>query len=294
MNIKDLYKPCAICGETHPESFKIWFDGYIKLYRCLKCGFVSQFPGPGRFTIIDDYQDIYSLDLLKQGKEFMYPYRRSIFQDTLNCILAIKKSGDILDIGCGDGHFLYLCNQKGFNCTGVEDSKTLSSFASQKTGVNIILGRYNREMFSAESFDIITLIQVLEHIPDPTSALETASYHLRRNGILLIEIPSINSPNFIAFRFTGIKKLVKPPDGVITSHFGYYTPKTLITLTQNCGFEKISLVTGRWQFKYNVFRKLGKLIDPILNLLKVGGILYIGTKKYEENTNEESIRRFKL
>ncbi|MGB8489941.1 MAG: class I SAM-dependent methyltransferase, partial [Bacteroidales bacterium] len=224
MDVKqNLCKPCAVCGETNPGSFKIWFDGYIKLYRCLKCGFVSQFPGPGKSTIIDDYQDLYSLDFLKQGKEFMSPHRRRIFQDTLNRILAIKKSGDILDIGCGDGHFLYLCKQKGFNCTGVEDSKSLSSFASQKTGTNIISGRYNRDMFPAESFDIITLIQVLEHIPDPKTALETASYHLHRNGILLIEIPSISSPGFIAYRFTGIKKLVKPPNGVITTHFGYYT-----------------------------------------------------------------------
>jgi SAM-dependent methyltransferase len=276
---KELCKPCAVCGETHSESFKIWFDEYIKLYKCLKCGFVSQFPGPGKFKVIDDYRDLYSLDFLKQGKEFMYPNRKSIFQDTLNRIAVIKKSGDILDIGCGDGHFLYLCSLMGFNCFGVEDSKVLSSFASQKTGANIILGRYTKEMFSAESFDVITLIQVLEHIPIPIIALETAFYHLRRNGILVIEIPSISSPHFLAYRFTGIKKFVKH-EGVIISHFGYYSPKTLMTLTRNCGFDKISLVTGRWQFKYNGLLKLiSKFIDPIINALKVGGILYIGTKR---------------
>jgi SAM-dependent methyltransferase len=281
-NQKNMYLPCGVCGETHPELFKIWFDGYIKLYKCLKCGFVSQFPGPGNYTIVNDYQDRYSLDFLKQGKEFMYPYRRRVFQDTLNRILAIKKTGTILDVGCGDGHFLYLCTQKGLKCSGVEESTELSSFASQKTNANIIKGKYNKKMFPAESFDIITLIQVLEHIPIPSKALEIANHHLRKDGILVIEIPSINSPNFLGYRLTGIKKIVSPPSGVIYSHCGYYSPKSLLTLTQNCGYEKLSLVTGRWQYKYNSYKQIGRFIDPILNKLRIGGILYIGTKKGEK------------
>ena len=283
----ELNKPCAVCGETQTGSFKIWFDGYLKLYKCLKCGFVSQFPGPGNFSIIDDYSDMYSLDFLKQGQEFMYPDRRSIFQDTLNRIFTIKKAGAILDIGCGYWQFLYLCSKMGFNCFGVEDSKMLSSYASQKSGANVILGRYSKEMFAAESFDVISLIQVLEHIPNPIVALETAYYHLHRDGILVIEIPSINYPEFLAYRITGIKKIVSNHRAVISCHFGYYSPKALMHLTRNCGFEKISLVTGRWRFKYNFFKQLGKLIDPILNVSRIGGILYIGTKKIDISTNEK-------
>jgi SAM-dependent methyltransferase len=270
---------CAICNENNPESFRIWFDGHIKLYKCSACGFISAFPSPGKSTIIYDYSDLYNLDFLKQGVKFMYPERENCFRDILNRIISIKATGDILDIGCGDGQFLYLCNAKGLKCSGVEESKILSSFASERTGTEIISGKYNKEMFPAESFDIITLIQVLEHIPLPKTTLEAAHYHLRKNGLIVIEIPSINAPHFLAYRFTGIKKFVKNDDGVINSHVGYYCPGTLLKLAKISGFDKVSLVTGRWQYKYHGFLKgIGKVIDPVMNLLNIGGILYMGEK----------------
>ena len=148
-----------------------------------------------------------------------------------------------------------------------------------KTGAKIIQGQYDKDMFPQDYFDIITFIQVLEHIPDPISALETAKYHLRVNGILVIEVPSIHSPHFLAYQWTGIKRFVKPPDGVIYSHYGYYTPKSLNALTKRCGFEELKVTTGRWQYKYaGLLGKVGKIIDPLLDSLKIGGILYIGKK----------------
>jgi 2-polyprenyl-3-methyl-5-hydroxy-6-metoxy-1,4-benzoquinol methylase len=108
-----------------------------------------------------------------------------------------QEVGDILDVGCGDGHFLFLSSKKGLNCFGVEDSEKLSLYASSKSGAEVIRGLYNKDMFPENSFDIISLIQVLEHIPAPKDALETAKYHLRPNGILVIEIPSIYAPNYL-------------------------------------------------------------------------------------------------
>lgn len=272
-------QPCAVCGETYPDLFRIWFDGYVKLYRCLKCGFVSQFPGPGKFTIVTKYEDFYSLDFLNKNQEFMYPERRRVLQNIVDRIANIKATGEILDVGCGDGHFLYLCAQRGFNCYGVEDSTHLSSYASTKARAKVIQGLYNREMFPGNFFDIITFIQVLEHIPTPINALETARYHLRPGGILVIEIPSIHSPHFLAYQLTGIKKFVKPPDGVIYSHVGYYKPKSFLVLSKKCGFKTVSLVTGRWRYKYSGYlRLIGLILDPLFNVTKIGGILYIGTK----------------
>ena len=276
-----LDRPCAICGETRPESFKIWFDGYLKLYKCSICGFVAQFPGPGKDTVVKDYQECYSLNFLNSGQEFMYPKRRCVLQDIVNriAVLSDTDNGTILDVGCGDGHFLYLCQQGGFKCYGVEDSKVLSAYASKKTGAKIIQGQYSTTMFTEGCLDIITFIQVLEHIPTPINVLETARHHLRPNGIIVIEIPSIHSPHFLAYQWTGIKKFVNPPNGIISSHYGYYNTRSLTTLTERCGFREVSLVTGRWQYKYSgLLGQIGKAIDPLLNKTRVGGILYIGAK----------------
>lgn len=270
---------CAVCSETKPESFRIWFDGFIKLYKCQKCGFVFQAPSPGRYTPILNYEDCYTLDFLKEGKEFMYPERKLDLENIIENILKLKPNGKILDVGCGDGLFLFLCKKKNLDGYGIEPSKQLSSYASYKTGCKIIQGFYKKEMFPPASFDIVSFIQVLEHIPNPLEAMRIANYHLKEGGICVIEIPSINSPHFLAYKCTGIKWFVKPPTGVIPSHFGYFTPKTLLTLTKKVGFKKIDLITGRWHYKYSgVLKKIGKIMDPLLNIVKVGGILFIGKK----------------
>lgn len=273
--------PCAVCGEIRTEFFKLWFDGYLKLYKCRTCGFVAQYPGPGKDTVVRDYQDLYDLDFLKRGQAFRYPKKERGLQDIANRILKTSstKNPKILDIGCGDGQFLSICSQRGFDCHGVEDSKALSTYASDKTGAKVVQGQYNAAMFPQSNFDVITLIQVLEHIPTPAEVLDAAHYHLRPNGIIVIEIPSIRAPHFIAYEWTGIKSFVKPPNGVIPSHYGYFTPKVFKTLANNCGFRELSLVTGRWQYKYSgTLGQIGKIIDPVLNITEVGGILYIGAR----------------
>lgn len=271
---------CGLCGETNPDSFRIYFDGYIKLFRCLKCGFVAQFAGPGKNMILTDYEDCYSLDFVEQGREVQYPENTMSQTDMANRLAAIKPNGKCLDIGCGDGQFIQLCRERGMDCYGVEDSKVLADYAASKTGAKITQGLYNSSMFEAGSFDAISLVQVLEHIPTPVSALQTANYHLNQNGVILIEVPSIRSPHFLAYRLTRMKKFVRPPVGVLTTHCGYYAPDTLAKLADKCGFSPIAIVTGRWQHKYHgKLRTLGKLIDPILNRLRIGGILYIGRKE---------------
>ena len=272
-------RSCAICGEDNTNSFRIWFDGYQKLYKCLKCGFVAHYPGPGCSTIIADYEETFYKAKTDNGGAFN-PKRRQGLQDIVDRVNRIKPNGKILDIGCGDGHFLHLANNKGLDCYGVESSKALAEYASSHTSLPIFQEKYSNDMFPENSFDIITLIQVVEHLVDPLDILRTAKYHLRSTGIIVVEVPSIHAPHFLLYQLTRIKWLVRPPHGVIDTHVGYYSPKTLITLMQDSGFMKLSLVTGRWQYKYHGFWKiLGKLIDPILNLLGIGGILYIGSKE---------------
>ena len=280
MNDNLRTRPCAICGESSPESFRIFFDGYLKLYRCLTCGFVSQYPGPGRYTIVEAYEDYYSLSFLNKNQEFMYPRRQRGLEDIVGRVSAFKPAGRLLDVGCGDGFFLSLAQKKGFECWGVEESKQLAGYAASKSGARISRGRYSGEMFPKSHFDIITFIQVVEHMPAPREALRIANYHLRPHGLLVIEVPSLHSPHFLLYQWTGIKRFVRPPDGIIQCHFGYYTPRTLEELTKKAGFQKLVLTTGRWQYKYNgALGEVGKIIDPILNALGVGGILYIGTKR---------------
>lgn len=271
--------PCGVCGEMAPGRFRIWFDGDIKLYRCRSCGFVAQFPGPGRGLLGSDaYADGYDLDF-SATQEFKYPRHRRGLQDILGRLAAIRKDGDVLDVGCGDGQFLTLLAGAGYRCQGIEPSR-LAAYAAQKSGARVQRGFYDEEAYPAGTFDVITMIQVLEHMPAPRASLAAAWRHLRPGGLMIIEVPSITAPGFLAYRLTGIKRFVAPPGGVIPSHLGYYSPRTLSHLLALGGFDRRSLWTGRWRCRYTGFKqRLGWLLDPILQITGIGGLLCIGEKR---------------
>ena len=277
---REAHSSCPLCRDSKPENFNIYFDGYVKLYRCKTCGFVAQYPGPGQNTILTSYEDFPQSRALGEGQEFLYPNKRRVLQNIVDHVFDIGGSGKILDVGCGDGHFLHLCALRGFTCHGVEPSKKTSAYASSSTGIHVIQEPYKKELFLEDSFDVVSFIQVLEHIPNPAPVLEAARYHLRSGGLLVVEVPSIRSPHFLLYQLTGIKWFARPPRGIIYSHVNYFSPKTLVALIEQVGFKQKELITGRWRFKYSgVLGSIAHITDPLMNAAKVGGILYLGVNE---------------
>lgn len=278
MNNNDNSRPCPLCGEEDPENFKCFFDGFVKVYKCSTCGFVAQYPGPGHDTIETNYEDSYSLDFTEK-QEFMYPKRRAVLQDIVGRIIQSSGTGRILDVGCGDGHFLHLAGKKGFECHGLEYSKKLSSYASTKVDGNIHQGKYEKLTYPEGAFDVITFIQVLEHIPDPLSVLKIAHYHLRRGGLLVIEVPSVRAPHFLIYGVSKIKWFVTFK-GIRKSHVNYFSPETLTAFSEKANFQTKEVVTGRWKYKYTgLLRSVASITDPLMNATNIGGLLYFGVKK---------------
>lgn len=276
--MKNNSRPCPLCGGKKPQNFKVFFDGFVKVYKCCTCGFVAQYPGPGQDTIETNYEDSYSLDFTKK-QEFMYPERRAVLQDIVDRIIENSGPGRILDVGCGDGHFLHLCDKKGFECNGLEYSKQLSSYASTKVSGHIHQGKYEKSTYPEGSFDVITFIQVLEHIPDPISVLKIAHYHLRPGGLLVVEVPSVLAPHFLIYGVTKIKWFVTFK-GIIKSHVNYFSPGTLSAFADKTNFKKKEVITGRWKYKYSgLLRVVASFTDPMMNATGIGGILYFGVKQ---------------
>jgi len=269
---------CAVCGEGRPAAFRIWYDGGLKIYRCRTCGFVSHFPGPGGDPLVTKYEDRYSLDFAENGP-FMYPERRGAFADLLQRIRAKMPSGDLLDVGCGDGQFLSLCRPY-YGCHGIEPCRVLADYATRIAEVPVVNAEYEADTFPGASFDVIVMAQLLEHLPSPREMLGICKHHLRGGGMVVIEVPSIRAPHFLLYQLTGIRCLIENERGVIASHCGYYEPRTLRQLVASCGYTDITVVTGRWAARYKGMRgAVGCVADPLLNALGVGGILLFAHKR---------------
>ena len=104
---------------------------------------------------------------------------------------AGKTSGTVLDLGCGTGEFLKIMKASGWETAGVDPSE---EWNKRSTDDNKIYSADLMEVkFEGQSFDVITLWQVLEHLPEPDKYLAEMHRLLKKDGILVLSVPNINS-----------------------------------------------------------------------------------------------------
>lgn len=106
----------------------------------------------------------------------------------------LPKEGRVLDVGCAAGSFLRIMQSRGWEVMGLEPSLSMCTRA-QATLSNdrILLGGLER-LSSNARFDLITLWDVIEHLPAPHQAIAQAVQHLSPRGQLLVLTQNVNSP----------------------------------------------------------------------------------------------------
>jgi ubiquinone/menaquinone biosynthesis C-methylase UbiE/uncharacterized protein YbaR (Trm112 family) len=180
----------------------------------------------------------------------------------------------ILDVGCGSGYFLFLINKRYLDedfrpiAVGIDISETELKFMSirkQKerlSNIIIIHGNGQNLPFNAETFDLITCSEVIEHINNPQRALNEMNRVLKKNGRLLLSTPSITAQNDwdIIFKPLSIIKrlLTTKKPSVITPESAYDVPwidEELKEAIKNAGFrildfEYNAIIPHPWYFKF--------------------------------------------
>jgi SAM-dependent methyltransferase len=107
-------------------------------------------------------------------------------------ITNFKLTGNILDIGCGTGEVLHFFNQKGWQTSGIEPAEKPRLFAQLNYGL-MVYPEEHLDLFGAQSFDVITMWHVLEHVSNLNERIEQVKRLLKNDGILIIALPNVNS-----------------------------------------------------------------------------------------------------
>ncbi|MEZ4415146.1 MAG: class I SAM-dependent methyltransferase [Gemmatimonadota bacterium] len=104
-------------------------------------------------------------------------------------VAAQAQGSRVLDVGCGTGGFLAALGELGWEGIGIERSPDAVRAARAK-GLTVQECTLDDARIEQHSFDLVTMLHVLEHLPDPASALERISGALRRGGTLWVEVPN--------------------------------------------------------------------------------------------------------
>ena len=134
-----------------------------------------------------------------------------------------------LDIGSSSGEFVYLMHRLGFQAKGIEPHAGYATWARNVLGIDVNNLTLQQGLASeaAASLDLISMFHVLEHLPEPVSALRTIGEKLKPEGLLYIEVPSamrLCSPHYMFFR----------------AHTLYFTGQTLRNLLETAGFKIVA------------------------------------------------------
>jgi 2-polyprenyl-3-methyl-5-hydroxy-6-metoxy-1,4-benzoquinol methylase len=217
-------------------------------------------------TNLDTYNSEQRIQLyLTKIDYFKKRYRRY-----LQNIRKYKSHGKLLDVGCNIGLFLVTAKEEGFEATGIELNKECADYAENKFGLDIVNDYLENKGFQDGIFDIVTMFDVLEHIPDMRNALGEVRRVLKKDGLLVVQLPNLDS---VMARLTGSKWVwFTTPD-----HLYHFNPKNLSEFLLSNGFKIEHLRT--WEpsedFSGNIIQSycsngiFGKALKKILRLSSV-------------------------
>lgn len=205
------------------------------------------------------------------------------------------RNGDkVLDLGCGDGFYLFLLSNLGFNLKlvgsdfdqlGLEAAKrNLKNEKISFTGGDLM----KRLPFANNEFDKIILSEVAEHLPDDLKGLKEVYRVLKPEGTLCISVPNANYPlfwdpvNWIAERIFGVHIKSGFWAGLWFDHIRLYRPEQLRHVIEKAGFkiEELRSLTW-WCLPFNHY-----LVNLVARLLwggKLSSKLVSSVNKYEKN-----------
>lgn len=159
--------------------------------------FLETFPKPEAEELPNYYKSenyISHTDSKRNLFEKSYHFIRQIaLKNKLKLITSFKtKDKNLLDIGCGTGDFLQVAKQQNWNVTGVEPNVNAREIANRKV-TNTVYDIDALRTLKNESFDVITLWHVLEHLPNLKEDVSTLKRLLKPKGVLIIAVPNYKS-----------------------------------------------------------------------------------------------------
>lgn len=245
----ELVEKCPLCqgeGEMYYDNLadRLYHtQGVWSFRRCVECGILWMNPRPLASEINRLYQEYFThesdgstINLIgsQRGgwsesiKRYILPGRNTDIVAMKSMLLGDTTPGKLLDIGCGDGSFLAHMRHLGWDVYGVEPDRKAAQVARDKFQLTVYSDI--QDIIFPSSFDAISLIHVIEHVPSPRELLMQCQALLKPRGLLAIATPNLKSLGHLWFKQSWFP--LEPP-----RHFILYNQKVLENLLIKNGYK---------------------------------------------------------
>ncbi len=230
---------CPVCADAGSVE-SLWHLSFGEIVKCHHCSVVTMRDFKGDLPKQDYSFEYYSGGMCDAGYSDYFGGERAerelVARSMARALVAStgrSKGRRLLDFGCGGGFFVEACGREGFEAFGVDISEPAIRWAknhqSSPARYNVVTDIDELRASGRESFDIVTLIDVLEHVPDPVRLLRGARRILAPGGALLVVTPRYGG------RFSRIQGNLYIQFKL--DHIFHFTPDTLIDVVERGGFD---------------------------------------------------------
>lgn len=220
--------PCPLCGAADPAP--LFEKQGFAFERCRSCGLATR----GGEDAAPSYHDY--LPTLTQTLPLLTRRR----YETLLARLSRYRTegGRFLDVGCGGGFLVETARDLGWRAEGTEVSRTAADFGHAR-GLAIHVGTLSGARLPAGAFDVVTMMEVIEHVPAPVALLRECAALLRQGGALYLTTPNWGSLS---------RRLLGPRwSAVGKDHVVYFTPRLLRRALAAAGLRPVRVTTANVQ-----------------------------------------------
>jgi 2-polyprenyl-3-methyl-5-hydroxy-6-metoxy-1,4-benzoquinol methylase len=271
--VYDRPSPDGVFSVSESRMTTDVFTAYGRIVRCRRCGLVYTNPRPASTELLASYSAMEDAEYLDEQD-----CRSMNAHLSLMMIKRYADGGRLLDVGCSTGFFLNAA-RADFVVSGVEPSHWAGEFAREKLHLDVVEGTLDDAPFPAGHFDVVTLIDVIEHVTDPKAVLSRAAQLLRPGGVLYLVTPDIGSVSarLLRGRWWGLRP----------AHITYFSRRTLKRMLSDVGFSVLETRSYGRIFTYGYWlSRLRNYPAPVYHGLRLlvrclglsGKVVYINTR----------------
>jgi SAM-dependent methyltransferase len=224
---------CPACNQAS-ENKLLYRKAGVPIMQCMTCGLGKACPSD--FDPMTYYDASYFAGSRSDGYSD-YIGTKSVLQDHFQQELELinkfgVKNGELLELGCAYGYFLEIAQQQ-YNASGLEICEDAVADCQARGLAGVRQGEISPETLAPMPVvDVVVMLDVFEHIPEPRAALEAVASKLRLGGLLLITTGDFSS---LHAKIMGRHwRLMTPPQ-----HLWYFTPRSLKQMGESLGLDLV-------------------------------------------------------
>ena len=214
---------CPVCaGHSFSHLFTKQGEDFV---RCQNCGLMLINPRPAMKQVEETYDSEYSDHYINKADKKLKRCKKWVARVKNRFV----QSGRWLDVGCSAGFVVAAAKQAGFDAYGVELEAAAVNYANEELGLsNVRVGTLEEQQYPDEYFDVISMYDVIEHVPDPNSVVIELKRLIKPSGVIEIRTPDLG-------HWQTPKDLIRWKEVKPSEHLYYFNARTLERLFKQHG-----------------------------------------------------------